>query len=56
MKVSVSALPFTDLTLTLKATTYDTKATKPVNPSENITVTAGMDTAKFTTASSSGYL
>jgi hypothetical protein len=33
VKVTVSALPFSDITVTLKLTTYNASAATPVNPS-----------------------
>lgn len=56
MKASVSAAPFGDVTVTLKATPYNASVKNAVNPSANITVTKGSDTVAFSTSANEGYL
>lgn len=50
------ARPFSDVSVELAATTYDATATNAVNPSGNITLTAGATKVSFSTTVSSGYL
>lgn len=56
IKVTVSALPFGDITITLKVTTYNASVAKPVNPSQGITPTSGEDTIAFSTAVNAGFM
>lgn len=56
MKATVSALPFGDVTLNLKVTTYNASVKDAVNPSANITVVDSGKSVAFSTAAGSGYL
>jgi hypothetical protein len=56
VKASVAALPFSDLTVTLKVTSYNASAANAVNPSKGITPKSGEDKVAFSTAVSKGFL
>lgn len=56
MKVTVSALPFSDVSVELTVTSYNASATNAVNPSKGVTPTAGSNKLAFSTTVSSGYL